>query len=204
MDRPNQQINNIITSLINSKNLPSIIRSYSPSRSNCTLLDSDDILLILEGWIEFSHKENHVILGGVKGPYILKLVPKVLSDKYVISTDSRFSYISCPRQLFYAHIEAHSLWNDLFSILSYSNQVLFQHVEVLKMNSLYDVVKHYLIKIESDTELMQKVNVCHYITARTGYSRSGVMTIIRELRKGGYIEIDNGRLLLIKALPDGF
>ena len=204
MDRPSQQINEIITSIINAINIPSAIRSYNPSRSNHTLLHGDDILLILEGRIEFSHKVSHVMLGGVKGPYILKLVPNTLFDNYIVSANSHFSYISCPRPLFYEHIEAHSLWRDLFTILSYSSLLLFQQLEVMKMNSLYDVVKYYLIKIEGDAETMQKENVCHYITSRTGYSRSGVMTIIRELRKGGYIETDNGRLLWIKALPQGF
>lgn len=204
MDRPSQQINDIITSVINSTNLSSVILSYNPSRSNHTLLHDDEILLILEGWIEFSHKENNVMLGGVKGPYILKLVPKALSDNYDVSANSHFSYITCPRPLFYAHIEAHNLWRDLFTILSYSSLLMFQQLKVMEMGSLYEVVKYYLIKIESDAEIMQKENVCHYITTRTGYSRSGVMTIIRELRKGGYIETDNGRLLWIKALPQGF
>ncbi|EKY3120761.1 helix-turn-helix domain-containing protein [Cronobacter turicensis] len=204
MDRPSKQINDIITSIINSTNLSSVILSYNPSQSNHTLLHDDEILLILEGWIEFSHKESHIMLGGVKGPYILKLVPKALFDNYVVSANSHFSYISCPRPLFYSHIEAHNLWRDLFTILSYSSLLIFQQIEVLGMDSLYDVVKYYLIKIESDAEIMQKENICHYITTRTGYSRSGVMTIIRELRKGGYIETDNGRLLRINALPQGF
>ncbi|HEX4504004.1 MAG TPA: helix-turn-helix domain-containing protein [Scandinavium sp.] len=204
MDRPSQQINDIITSVINSKNLSSIILSCNPSQSNHTLLHDDEILLILEGWIEFSHKESHVMLGGVKGPYILKLVPKALFENYVVSANSHFSYISCPRHLFYSHIEAHNLWRDLYIILSYSSLLMFQQFEVMGMGSLYDVVKYYLFKIESDAEIKKKENVCHYITTRTGYSRSGVMTIIRELRKGGYIEMDNGRLLRINSLPQGF
>lgn len=204
MDRPSQQINAIISSLINSIHVSSAIYSYNPLRSSHTLLHGDDIFIVLEGWLELSHKENHVMLGGVNGPYILKLVPNAFSNNYVISSNSLFSYMICPRHLFYEHIEAHNLWRELYSILSYSSLHLFQNFEVMNMNSLYDVVKYYLIKIQNDAEAMKKENVCNYITSRTGYSRSGVMTIIRELRKGGYIEIVNGRLLRINSLPQGF
>lgn len=204
MNRPRQHIDKIITSIINSVNIPSVICSYHSTQPNDLLLQGDDIFIILEGWIELFHKDSKILLGRMNGPYILKLVPYNFSENYTVNTNSHFSYFTCSRSLFYAHIERQNLWRDLFAVLTYTNMLLFEQFEVMKMNNLYEVVKYYLIKIENDEAVMRKENVCLYITSRTGYSRSGVMTIIRALHKGGYIRIDKGKLVGIKNLPQGF
>ncbi|MGK4720453.1 helix-turn-helix domain-containing protein, partial [Salmonella enterica] len=43
--------------------------------------------------------------------------------------------------------------------------------------------------------------VLNFIKRRTGISRSRTMKILSELKKGGYIQIDNGRLTALGKLP---
>lgn len=201
MEKPYQEIKEIVTSMINSPTMTSTIRIYQPQRQQDVALGGDDIIFILDGTFEICNQKSNMVLGEVGGPYILKIIPDVFSENYVFTEKSSFSYFTCPRRIFYAHIDHHNLWRSLLEVLSYSTWLLYQHMEVMKMDNLYDVVKHYLNKIEQDPELMRRENICHYITSRTGYSRSGVMTIIRELKKGAYIDVEKGKLLWVKTLP---
>lgn len=201
MEKPYQEIKEIIASMFTSATIPSAIRAFQDQRQQGLSLGGDDIIIILDGNFEICNQKNNMILGEISGPYILKITPNIFSTNYVFTRRSSFSYFTCPRSAFYAHIKDHNLWRSLLEVLSYSTWLLYQHLEVMKMDNLYDVVKHYLSKIEHDPTLMRKENVCHYITSRTGYSRSGVMSIIRELKKGEYIDIEKGKLRWVKTLP---
>lgn len=201
MDKPCKQIHKVMTSFINHADIPSEIHIF-PSREQETVRTiDDDIFIILEGKVALYNKMNHLLLGEVYGPYILNLVPDALSQLYHISEDSRFSYLKYSRETFYTHIEEQALWSDLFHILSFSSLMLMEQLEVMKFRTLYDVVKYYLQKIDGYSNLRESENVCNYIVSRTGYSKSGVMTILKELKKGGYIATYNGRLICLKSLP---
>lgn len=201
MEKPCQQINKVIASLINFIDVPSDIHTFPSRTVQDTQLIADDVLIILEGCMRVYGRKNSLLLGEITGPYILNLVPEVMSKSYIVCESSQFSYLAYPRSTFYAHVEAQNLWQDMFYILSYSSKLLGEQLEVMKFRSLYDVVKYYLIKINEYEELKQRENVCNYIVSRTGYSKSGVMAILKELRKGGYIETSNGRLAWVKTLP---
>jgi len=201
MDRPDTHIGKLILSLITSTEISSIVRIYNPSMAHSLSFSSDDILVVLEGNIRIRNRSSNLLLVDIKGPYILKLIPTVFSEKYLITDDSKFSYITIPRALFFVHIEKNDLWQYLFSVLSYTSFFLCHQLDVMKLGNLYDVVKHYLYVIKCNADIMHNENVCNYIINRTGYSKSGVMTILKELKKGGYIELKKGKLLWIKALP---
>lgn len=47
----------------------------------------------------------------------------------------------------------------------------------------------------------ESIIVLNFIQRRTGISRSRTMKILSELKKGGYIHIDNGRLTALGKLP---
>lgn len=51
------------------------------------------------------------------------------------------------------------------------------------------------------TGLPESIIVLNFIQRRTGISRSRTMKILSELKKGGYIHIDNGRLTALGKLP---
>ncbi|EMC8872176.1 helix-turn-helix domain-containing protein, partial [Escherichia coli] len=54
------------------------------------------------------------------------------------------------------------------------------------------------------SEYRQSINVLNFIQRRTGISRSRTMKLLSELKKGGYITIDGGRLIDMKKLPTAF
>lgn len=201
MGKPCQQLRKVIASFINFNESPSDIRTFPSLTEKHQDVYSDDVIIILEGKIELYNKKNHLLLGEISGPYILNIIQSVINQSYTVSENSRFSYMSYSRSSFYEHIEAQNLWHDMFIILSYATEQLGERLEVMESRSLYDIVKYYLIKIDSHDDLKRNANICNYITSRTGYSKSGVMTILKELKKGGYIETSNGRLEWIRSLP---
>lgn len=54
-------------------------------------------------------------------------------------------------------------------------------------------------------ESREKISVAYYIMDRTHLARSGVMRILADLRLGGYIEIEKGKLKnIVKRFPDKY
>ncbi|MEG2565997.1 MAG: helix-turn-helix domain-containing protein, partial [Acinetobacter sp.] len=68
--------------------------------------------------------------------------------------------------------------------------------------SAYEVIRVQLLELMNEpTEYKNNVSAAHYIRQKTGLSRSSIMKILAQLRKGNYIRIENGTLKEIYRLP---
>ncbi|HCM3123872.1 winged helix-turn-helix transcriptional regulator [Klebsiella aerogenes] len=95
-----------------------------------------------------------------------------------------------------------NLWHDVARFLAYRLMVMNVRDRELVGVDSYLKVRALLIEIAAyNDEYRQSINVLNFIQRRTGISRSRTMKLLSELRKGGYINIDGGRLLGIKKLP---
>lgn len=201
MEKPTKDINDVISSFINFIDAPSDINTYpsaEATQEGNDFIVENNVLIIPEGKIKIYGKQNNLLFGDISGPFILGITPDVVKRVYISRDKSHFSYLSYPKEFFFNHIDNENLWRQLFRILSYSNFLIAERLAIMNARNLYDVVKHYLIEINKKK---CDENICLYIIARTGYSKSGVMTILKELKKGGYIKVNNGRLTGIKELP---
>jgi DNA-binding IclR family transcriptional regulator len=64
------------------------------------------------------------------------------------------------------------------------------------------MIRQQLVKLmEEDEAYRLGVTAERYIREKTQLSRSGVMRILADLKTGGFIEIDEGRLIKINKLP---
>lgn len=97
------------------------------------------------------------------------------------------------------------LWHDVARILAYRLMVMnVRDRELVGVNS-YIKVRSLLIELWAyASEYRQSINVLNFIQRRTGISRSRTMKLLSELKKGGYISIDGGRLLDMKKLPTAY
>lgn len=69
-------------------------------------------------------------------------------------------------------------------------------------NNSYDQIRATLISMTKwDEALRSRIGVMNYIHQRTRISRSVVAEILAALRKGGYIEMNKGKLVCINRLP---
>ncbi|QBH97627.1 hypothetical protein EKN56_15175 [Limnobaculum zhutongyuii] len=69
----------------------------------------------------------------------------------------------------------------------------------------YAFIRLLLIELDqSSDEIKTSVTVASYIIKRSWLSRSYVMLVLSELRKGDYIHMENGKLISITSLPERF
>lgn len=94
------------------------------------------------------------------------------------------------------------LWHDVARCLAYRLMVMSaRDCELVGVDS-YLKVRTLLIEIWAYPQTYREnIIVLNFIQRRTGISRSRTMKILSELKKGGYIHIDNGRLTALGKLP---
>lgn len=204
MDKPQKHINNIVNKLMCTVSIISRVRVFDGNKENMSLLDNDSVMVIIEGEWGLQRHSDKIILGQMTGPYIIFLLPELNYIDLEFTHDSRFSYVLCKRSDFYSFISASNLWEDLYFIMQYTASLLNIKLQIMLSCDLYSVIKYYLREIDNNPELRGQVNVCDYITRRSGFSKSGTMMVLSELKKGNYIIIERGRLKKIKSLPSGF
>ena len=70
-------------------------------------------------------------------------------------------------------------------------------------STAYEIVSTLLMELaDVPEEKRLKISVANYIIDRSNLARSGVMKILSELRIGGYIDINYGKLICVnKRFP---
>ncbi len=123
--------------------------------------------------------------------------------RLIIKEDSLVKRIS--RADFLAVIEEQKLWKELSHVISFYYYVLLWKNYHFYAADSYMLVRKSLITLgEMPLESRININASQYITSTTNLSKSYVMKVIQELRKGGYIEIQRGRLITIGKLPQKY
>lgn len=107
---------------------------------------------------------------------------------------------------FLSIVREKDLWLDLLAIASSITSFLIHRDINLVNQDRFHVVMHYLKELYA---LPQDKNIAftttNYIVRRSGLSRSGVMAVLSELKKGKYIKIENGILVhMSDNIPDAF
>lgn len=125
-------------------------------------------------------------------------------EHYLIAeTECRGRAVSLPD--FIKVADECDLWHDVARILAYRLMVMSVRDRELVGVDSYLKVRSLLIELWAyASEYRQSINVLNFIQRRTGISRSRTMKLLSELKKGGYINIDGGRLLDMKKLPTAY
>ncbi|EFD5162639.1 TPA: helix-turn-helix domain-containing protein, partial [Escherichia coli] len=97
------------------------------------------------------------------------------------------------------------LWRDAFYWLAWQNRILeLRDVQLIGHNSYEQIRATLLSMIDWNEELRSRIGVMNYIHQRTRISRSVVAEVLAALRKGGYIEMNKGKLVAINRLPSEY
>lgn len=85
-------------------------------------------------------------------------------------------------------------------------QSMTEDINVLALFDVYGRVRHLLLKMAEDSNGMRITErVTHQeIANMVGSSREMVSRILRDLKVGGYISVDQKRIILEKELPKGW
>jgi len=96
-------------------------------------------------------------------------------------------------------------WSSLAHFLAFQVGFLSSRYYDISHRSSYLVIKSLLLEMNNEPdEIIQNYSIEKYISERCYLGRSGIMKILSDLRKGGYVEIKRGKLIKINKLPEKY
>ncbi|EOG8331849.1 MAG: helix-turn-helix domain-containing protein [Klebsiella sp.] len=103
-------------------------------------------------------------------------------------------------------IDEQNLWHDIARILAHRLLVMaIREKEFIGVES-FIMIRTLILELGSyPEEYREQINVLNFIQRRTNLSRSGILYVLSELRKGDYISVHRGVLKGInKRIPIDF
>lgn len=171
-----------------------------------TETNADTTFVIQEGIISLRRNE-HILVGIAQAPFIMGLTNGVMKSEvqYELVSEGGCSGYHLSSSQTIAIIEEYQLWREAFYWLTWQNRTLQQRDRQLIGNNSYEQIRTTLFSmIEWDESLRSRIGVMNYIHQRTRISRSVVAEVLAALRKGGYIEMNKGKLMGINRLPSDY
>ncbi|EOC1287052.1 helix-turn-helix domain-containing protein [Cronobacter muytjensii] len=200
--RPDAQINTLINALQGYGS----IKEYP--RGSCLTQSEEYIHILVSGSLVLTRDWDNLIFFEVHRPNIIGVSPELHSAqlerfRLIIKEDSLVKKIK--RTEFFNIIEEKMLWKELSLVISfYYHMLLWKNYHFYAVDSYMLVRKSLITLSEMPLETRMNINASQYITSTTNLSKSYVMKVIQELRIGGYVEIQRGRLITIGKLPQKY
>lgn len=158
-----------------------------------------EVYLLTKGRVDIWREADNRLVETAFAPSILGLQGSVYrSQHYHLKFPAGAEVSTIPLQAAMEIIELQSLWRDVFYYQGYLNDRQLHHESLLINSSTYEIVCLFLKDLShySDSE-RAKLSVADYILQRSNLARSGVMKVLADLRFGGYIDIQHGKLIKI-------
>ncbi|MEH3773002.1 helix-turn-helix domain-containing protein [Enterobacter asburiae] len=159
--------------------------------------------LILEGTIAVYRRSDDMLLSTARSPAVFGLAN--LTDIYFndyLMTISPCLIGTLTTQRLNDIIQEKALWGLLSKQIIFAYSRLYNNVMPQGAPTAYVMIRQQLVKLmEEDESYRQSVTAEKYIREKTHLSRSGVMRILADLKTGGFIEMEEGRLIKINKLP---
>lgn len=170
-------------------------------------------ILLEEGVASVCFAENQLVISTILAPAILGLIdnygvfnglPDIRHSSLFAETDLSGRWIA--HQAAVNILNEKNLWQEMAHILTQRLMVLSMREQELLGVDSYQMVRILLMELAVYSETYRRqINVLRFIQRRTNLSRSRIMSILSELRKGGYIIIHRGVLMTIaQPLPANF
>ncbi|MFS7198617.1 helix-turn-helix domain-containing protein [Rahnella inusitata] len=163
------------------------------------------VILLISGEIElYRTASNNLLFATASGHNVFGLLGSSLrfnTYKFVPSKDSEIYIL--PREQAIDLIIKHTLIRELLTIHSFMSDIQAKGGNLLINSTAYEIVSTLLMELaDVPEEKRLKISVANYIIDRSNLARSGVMKILSELRIGGYIDINYGKLICVnKRFP---
>jgi len=168
------------------------------------------IYFLLEGALISSvgEEEKKQNLGIIMGPSIIgltQLAPTGTIAQHKAIAPCMIDSISV--EDFIKVIEENQLWPDVINIMVTIINSLAARTATSGLQSAYEIIRSYLIYMDSENAcaVKERYTVVKYMQTFSRLSRSIILKILSELKAGGFIEMEKGRLIRInRNLPDRF
>ncbi|MEG1465580.1 MAG: helix-turn-helix domain-containing protein [Hafnia sp.] len=158
-----------------------------------------EVYLLTKGRVDIWREVDNRLVETAFAPSILGLQGSAYrSQHYHLKFPAGAEVSTIPLKAAMEIIELQSLWRDVFYYQGYLNDRQLHHESMLINSSTYETVCIFLKDLShySDSE-RAKLSVADFILQRSNLARSGVMKVLADLRFGGYIDIQHGKLIKI-------
>jgi hypothetical protein len=193
-----------IFTLINAVSDPLRIQNGRERQIISLLQYAEPMSFILhEGIAAWYRGKDHLLLANIKAPVIVGL--NFLLDKnqdiyFQARGAIRFEIV--PQSMFSNAVSEQNLWESMAYMYMFSTRRFLENHFVATGVSTYDLVRNNLQALMEETEeLRLATTACDYIQEKTMLSRSGIMKMLGDLKKGGHIDLQRGVLMQIYKLP---
>lgn len=202
--KPTHEIERLIAALVPFAE----IRDSLPNKKISYLKQNkDNAYLILEGFVNIHRLQDGMIMCTAEAPVILGLVNKMLesSDEFYFSTKTRVVIGLIPWGIVKDILDKEGLWECYSTYLTYIVKYMSVHSSKITALSAYEVIRNQLTNLANEpNEFRLTTNAMQYIQERSRLSRSRIMSVLSQLRKGGYIVIEDGVLIELGKLPEKY
>lgn len=198
IEKPLESIHRLMTAFV-SMSKPYLIDSKNIEARLKGKEAGFDVYLLTKGRVDIWREADNRLVETAFAPSILGLQGSVYrSQHYHLKFPAGAEVSTIPLQAAMEIIELQSLWRDVFYYQGYLNDRQLHHESLLINSSTYEIVCLFLKDLShySDSE-RAKLSVADYILQRSNLARSGVMKVLADLRFGGYIDIQHGKLIKI-------
>lgn len=142
------------------------------------------------------------VLGFVHGYSSFYEVPNTSPQDMHLFAETDVTLFFVPLQDFVEIIDSLNLWHDVARILAHRLMFMLDKDAGNLGNNSYLKIKNIILEVWSyPEEYRANINLPFFIQKRTGLSRSRVMKILMDLKKGEYITMNAGKLISISKLP---
>jgi hypothetical protein len=201
--KPEADISKLVAAISNFENIKTglnrAVISYTETPSPVTLI-------MHEGAAALYRINDHLLMANMKAPMLLGFNINSFNNRDVyLKVNGFLRYEIVERSVLKAAVNDLNLWESLANLFMYTDlRILESHFSSVG-NSSYSLIKNNLIDLMAEHNgIREEITACDYIVGKTLLSRSLVMKILSDLKKGGYIEIKRGMLLDINRLPDAY
>ena len=159
--------------------------------------------LILEGTVAIYRRSDNMMLTTARSPALFGLanLTDIYFNDYLKTVTPCLTGMLTTTQV-EAVIKENGLWGLLSKHLMFVYNRLYNNVMPQGAPTAYEMIRQQLIKLmDEDESYRNAITAERYIREKTQLSRSGVMRILADLKTGGFIEIEDGRLVKINKLP---
>ncbi|QLK59942.1 hypothetical protein GE278_03670 [Enterobacteriaceae bacterium Kacie_13] len=165
------------------------------------------IILLLEGDIKGYRSSDNLLYGIAAAPAMLGLMASEYSrSSFIFKANKDSKVCVLRRETAIDLIAEHALVRELIAYITSFTDYRCYHSDLMINRTAYDIICGLLLEMQRLPEDVRRKNsVANFILERSNLARSGVMKILADLRAGGYIDIQNGKLIAIcKRLPDEY
>ncbi|MCF8581537.1 helix-turn-helix domain-containing protein [Enterobacter ludwigii] len=157
--------------------------------------------ILLTGSMEVHRNNDGLLIVTVAAPGIVGLG---VHDAFIVTTEpSSFAILRVDEA--YCIIDEKGLWETLSRHMMVQSNKLYSYSRQLSAPTVYEVICNQLMELINEPESIRaNISVERYIREKTHVSRSSIMKILAELRKGSYVTIEEGRLIAIRHLPSKY